>query len=96
MRWQSTHKAQLLYLIDNEDPVVQPDEGPSGRGSVSCEYSVDSAPTHTIEWSMWFSEKELSKLEAVAVINDGPEQVIGSTDEDLNRWHGIGVARRKA
>lgn len=88
----TTTRAELHYIIDN-DRVVETANGMTGNGQISLTYEADAAPTHRIEWSLWFPNKTLKKLEAKAKVNErDDESPLNKAKDADSKWEESGVA----
>lgn len=96
IKWSGGQEADLDCVIDNEHAVpmearrpVPPKEddetpaevGPPGRGLIRFQYEADPRPVHTVEWSLTFPGKTLSKLKATVKVN-AKEEVSKEADGD--------------
>ena len=92
IRWESGGGAWLFSVIDNGKVKFVNAEKQDRRGEVSVAYQAESASTHRIEWLLSFDDRTLRGLEAVATVNGGVEQRLGSREEETTRWVDSGVA----
>jgi hypothetical protein len=87
----TTTRAELHYIIDN-DRVIEDAKGKTGDGKISLTYTTDEAPTHRIEWSLWFPNKTLKQLEAKAKVNADEESPLNKAKDADSKWEESGLA----
>jgi hypothetical protein len=86
IEWKGRQKAQIHFVIDNDKVVATDGDNIVGQGSLLVKYSVQEAPLHHLEWSLFFPNKSLTGLTAQASIDGEAFTEVGSKDDAKNRW----------
>ncbi|OJT20549.1 hypothetical protein BO221_31655 [Archangium sp. Cb G35] len=95
--WNEAVEARLTYLIDNGTIVLDPHsdkDDVSGKQELTISYDVPKSDIHRIEWLLWFPNKKLTGLVAVARYKSDKKFSPlnkGSGSEKENRWEDSGA-----
>lgn len=90
--WEGAQDAMLFYMIDNGRVKIASADAVHGAQKIELAYHARRFPTHRIEWSLWFPDRKLQNIKAMASINGGALQVLRCEAEAETRWSSDGVA----